>query len=335
MRRLSAKNTDTVPSIEYIESPAAVSIASTEIRKFLKRIITGKDTDLIISTVRKGSWIIDDILRTCRLNLKHYTNQNIKDVSLSDLEGKSILIFDDSVKTGESILTILSEMTGYRHVRAACIMINDDALKTFRERGIDVDYLERFKEYASYNNDNGELAQGCQAYYYAYFMIPYISTLSVNYSPDYKSLSLIIKGGSTKDLKNMTDLVAKTIMEDRGGDIHEVDSTLYTRRISFNIDVKYLEGRLLDLNVPYESDLSKIRVSASIYKDFSEIVVTPMFCPICDDVKGLDMKSLPFLLSEGFISDYCKKTVACLTKNGFDIIRKRVMTGTSGDNGAM
>jgi len=64
MRRLSSKNKDTVSSIEEIEPPAAATLASVEIRKFLINTITKKETDIIISTIRKGSWIIDDILRT-------------------------------------------------------------------------------------------------------------------------------------------------------------------------------------------------------------------------------------------------------------------------------
>ena len=64
MRRLSSKNKDTVSSIEDIEPPAVVTLASTEIRKFLRNTIAKRKTDIIISTIRKGSWIIDDILRT-------------------------------------------------------------------------------------------------------------------------------------------------------------------------------------------------------------------------------------------------------------------------------
>ena len=70
--------------------------------------------------------------------------------------------------------------------------INDGALKKIKEKEIEVEYLEKFEEYTSYDEKSRELTPGCQAYYYTFFMIPYISSLSVNHSPDYTSLSVIV-----------------------------------------------------------------------------------------------------------------------------------------------
>ncbi|MCL2032714.1 MAG: hypothetical protein FWG96_05550 [Methanomassiliicoccaceae archaeon] len=333
MRKLSPKNMDTVPSIEDIESPAAVTVACIEIRRFLTDIITKKDTDVVISTLRKGSWIIDDIIKIRNLKVIHYTNENIEKVPSTDLLDKNILIFDDSIHSGQSVINVLSKINKTDDVRAACITINDEALEKIEECGIEIEYLEKFKDYYKYG-DNGELIPGCQAYYYAYFMMPYISNLSVNYSPDYKSLSISVEGGLPKDLKSMTDSIISAIEESCQNSSYEVDNTMYTRRVSLHINGKCLCRYLSELKIPYETDISKLRISASIYGNYSEIVVTPMFCPICEDVDGIDLKNLPFLLSERFIADNCGKIINSLTTNGFSVVKKNIIVGTAGNNDA-
>lgn len=331
MRRLSSKNIDTVPSIEKIEFPATVAVACAEVRRFLMEIITKENTDVIISTLRKGSWIIDDILRVYGLNITHFTNKRLEEVPKEDLFDKHILVFDDSIHEGKSIINILSKINMPCSVRVACIAINDEAVEKIEKEGIDLVYLERFRDYTKYG-DNGELVPGCQTYYYAYFMIPYISNLSVNYSPDYKSLSIIVKGGLPKDLTTMTDSVVSVLTENVENDSYEVDSTMYTRRVSLSIDKEYMGLHLSELKIPYETDLSKLRVSASICGGFSEIVITPMLCPICEDVEGVYMKGLPFYLSEKFIEDYRNKITDRLRKNGFDILQQQIIIGTAGSN---
>jgi len=266
------------------------------------------------------------------MNAKHYTNECVKDIPSSCLNDKDVLVFDDSIHTGKSVTDILSGIPGSSRVRVACVMINDEALEALKKKDIAVEYLEKFKEYTSYDG-NKELSQGCQAYYYVYFMIPYISTLSINYSPDYKSLSLMIRGGSSKDLKKMTDPIIGAVNGVDEDDVYVVDDTLYTRRISFSIDGKYLDDFLNDLDVPHEIDQSKIRVSASVYKDYSEIVITPMLCPICVDTEGVDAEKLPLMISERFIRDHCEKISEILTENGFEITWRRIVKGTADHNG--
>ncbi|MCL2607086.1 MAG: hypothetical protein FWD92_00805 [Methanomassiliicoccaceae archaeon] len=134
MRKLSSKYRNSVPSIEFMEPPAAVTLASAEIRKFLIDTITKRETNLIISTMRKGSWIIDDILNTSDLRIEHYTNYDLEKITPSALSGKHILVFDDSIKTGESTLSVLSKLGGLVNVCVACIAINDKALMNIKEK---------------------------------------------------------------------------------------------------------------------------------------------------------------------------------------------------------
>lgn len=330
MRKLSSGCKETVRSIEDIEPPAAVAVACAEIRRFLTDVITKKDTDVIISTLRKGSWIIDDILRVRNLKTVHYTNGNIDEIPFDDLSDAHILVFDDSVHTGQSITDLLSRIGELRNVRVACIAINDGAVKEVEKRGVSVEYFERFRDYALYG-DRGELIPDCQAYYYTYFMIPYISNLSVNYSPDYKSLSIVIWGSSPKDLKLMTDSVVNAIECDGQNDSYVVDSTQYTRRVSLIIGEDCLESCLSDLKIPHETDTSKIRVSASAYGKYSEIVVTPMFCPICGEIDEIDIGGLPFFLSERFIRSYCERIMDSLTKSGLCVVQRKIIIGTAGN----
>ena len=145
MRRLSSKNKDTVSSIEDIEPPAVVTLASTEIRKFLRNTIAKRKTDIIISTIRKGSWIIDDILRTSGIGdtletlppdgidnthwtsdskIVHCTNGDIEKITSLDPSDKHVLVFDDSIHNGDGALDILSKIKGFADVRVVCIAIN-------------------------------------------------------------------------------------------------------------------------------------------------------------------------------------------------------------------
>lgn len=216
-------------------------------------------------------------------------------------------------------------------------MINNEALKKIKKEGVEVEYLEKFKEYTTYDEESGELTRGCQAYYYTFFMIPYIKGLSVNYSPDYRSLSVIVEGGSSKELQAMIDSVVGVIsikndlVYEKKNDLYEVDNTKYTRRASLGIDESYLEEYLSELKAPYEIDILKLRISASAYRDYSEIVVTPMLCPICDDVAGVDMEGLPFYLSGKFINEHREKIISGLKNGGFNVLRNSVMPGMADD----
>lgn len=332
MRRFSS-DVDAVPGVEEIEAPAAVAVACEEIHGFLTDVLIRRKTDVIISTLRKGSWIIDDFLKIRDLKILHYTNKELEKIPYADLSDKNVLVFDDSIHSGDSVNAVLSKVRGHRNICVGCIAINEEALSALKKRGFEVKFLKSFMDYKSCGC-NQELLPGCQQYFYTYFIIPYISNLSVNYSPDYKSLSLMVEGGSQKTLKPMTDSVVRAIKKSCQNDLYEVDNTVYTRRVSLNIDRECMDTYLSELGIPYEMDLSKLRISASLYKNYSEVVVTPMFCPICESVEGTDMDDLPFLLSERFIRDHCENIIGSLKENGFDVVQNNIIIGTAGNNGA-
>ena len=129
----------------------------------------------------------------------------------------------------------------------------------------------------------------------------------------------------------MIDSVVDAISTDKDV-FYEVDSTMYTRRVSLVIDEKYLEKYLSNLEIPYETDISKLRISASAYSDCSEIVVTPMFCPICDDVASVEMENILFYLSEKFISEHRVKIIGRLKENGFTVIKDNLIPHTADDS---
>lgn len=325
MRRLSSTDIDTSLSIENMEPSIAISIATKDIRRFLNDKIKGGEVDVILSTLRKGSWMIDDFLKIQGFNIAHYyIGQKIQD---EKLKGKRIVIFDDSIHTGKSIISDVTKAKEFGTVKVVCIAINDEAINTIKENNVKVDYLKKFEKYVAYG-DQGELLPDCQGYYYAYFMIPYISNLGVNYSPDYVSLTIMIKGGSVKEMDNITRVVMGSINDLNVDCANEIDCKSNTKRTSVDIGTSYLEKYIAEeLETKYEADISKLRVSVSIYDGYSEIVITPMLCPICDDISGIDMVDLPFYLSKKFISEVCSDIMHGLESAGYEIIKKHLIAG--------
>lgn len=329
-RKQKSEDIDVGLSIESLEPSAAVAIARTKIRKFLTEIIIDKKTDVIISTLRKGSWIIDDFLKIKELDIRHFSANSKLDCE--EFNGKHILIFDDSVHTGKSIRETLEKTEKFENVRVGCIVINDETKQEIEATGVSVTSLESFKDYTLYGK-GGELIPGCQAYYYAHFMIPYVSNLSVNYSPDYVNLSLILESSSSKELETIISCAINGIQGVERKEFYEVDRTANTMRASVPINKEYLDRYLMsELGATYEPDISKLRVSATVYRNYSEIVITPMFCPICDDIQGIIMEDLPFILSKKFIKEACGDTIATLEKAGYKVREKGLIIGTVGNN---
>ncbi len=80
-------------------------VARVEIENFLDSAVS-EDIDLIVSTPRKGSWIIDDYLlkRVAhgRTAPRHITVSDIdKTDSFGDL---NVMVFDDSVHTASTVM---------------------------------------------------------------------------------------------------------------------------------------------------------------------------------------------------------------------------------------
>ena len=267
-----------------LSTPFTTLLSTSTVLSFLDRSIP-KDTDLIISTVRKGSWIIEDYIRRTGKRIRNITST---EPFPKGYENAKILFFDDSVHKGRTILemyrniprTTINNKLCETNATVCCIAINEEAVKDLNSNGIkNICYLKLFKSYEEYRiegSEDKELIAGCQSYYYSHFIVPYISGLTFNYSPDYRSLSIRIKSDTSvnleKILRTVFDSIRNYTME-----ITELYRDTITIRKVAELTTAFTDEILKGLcTAPFESDMGKIRVSAIAYKGRIEIVVTPI-----------------------------------------------------------
>ncbi|MDR3282172.1 MAG: phosphoribosyltransferase [Candidatus Methanoplasma sp.] len=313
------KCSDVAPSVEEVVNPITQIIARCEIQDFLRKTLDDVKPDAIVSTLRKGYWIIEDFIRAYGLeeSLVHVTTDGVDD---GILEGKSILIFDDSIHTGNGIEGTVKKAVelSKKPVHVACITINREAYDKIQSLGhVDIIHLKIFDEYLKFNKN--EFLPGCQAYYYFHYMVPYISTLSVNDSPDFCGLRLRIEGSSVDKLSPMMDCILNSLkhLTSSDGD-HNRDSYIGTKRVSVDLDW----DKVSDHMEAFEKDIAKVRISASVRPNCSELVLTPMICPRCSDgdVNNTGVEHLLFTTSEDFINRNANVVQKELEAHGFHVI---------------
>lgn len=286
---------------EYpLSSGLSASMASVIIRGFLHDLLAD-GYELIVSTLRKGSWIIDDYLRREGIGTPHMisTNSDVAEAS----KNRKVLIFDDSVRTGGSILDAYERIkNSCRSFTVGCLLINDEAMDSLRDSGIpagSIRTMESFHRYREY--EGGLLSAGCQAYYYTNVVVPYVGTLLVNRSPDFMSLVIDSECRPGMDPESMCIGILELFIRAPGADIHLVDRSPNVLRVSEDLDQCYLLEAIEEPVGAWEPDQCKLRVSAACYNGHLEITVTPMICPITvrDDDEGCLER-----LSSDFIARY-------------------------------
>lgn len=287
------------------------------------------DTGLVISTVRKGSWIIEDYVRRRDRSLSNITsNEQLP----SGYGSGRIVLFDDSIHSGRTIEGLYRELVDAGDGRippgsitVCCIAINADALARLNAAGMDdVRYLRLFKTYEDYVVRDGrqqELTSDCQSFYYSHFIIPYISGLLFNYSPDYESLSISVKNDTSSNLEEIADIVVEAL-----DDILTRVDTLYqdTRVIRRSAELSSeFASRMLGTyySEPFETDMRKIRVSVVSWNGRAEIVITPIVSYIIKT--DADLSDLLVRCSENIIGDVREKVISKLESGGYCILDTR------------
>jgi len=241
--------------------------------------LLGRGYDLIVTTPRKGSWIIDSFMKKKGLSIPHAPFSD--DQHRIDADGLDVLVFDDSVHTGDSVLRAVSAISNAKNITVGCILINKEA-KELLEKDVRISnpirYREIFERYTGKNPD-GYLSDDCQQYRYAYCLIPYIHHLSENRSPDFSSMVITIPD-STADMKGVASAILERI--DLSSEPYTVDSVPGRLRISAEIDQQSIKS-IIDGMTISSMDQCKIRISCSDYGTWKECTVTPMICPVTVD----------------------------------------------------
>ncbi len=301
------------------QNPESVRTSVLLINSFLRKTLDELRPDLIISELRKGSWIIDNYLQINGLNIVHKSSKS--DLESSDFEGKRVMIFDDSVHTGSSIINIFNKVKGRCSVSICCIAVNNDAMKSFAEQGIDVEkdvhFLKCFDVYCDY--ESNRLTEDCQSYFYTFVMIPYIGWLTVNQSPDFTVCRALVESKGDISPAGIARIIYKAL------DIEcekyaDVSSSRKASRFSMPLDDSVY--RYVDLE-DIEKEYAKLRISvAELYQSVS-VTITPIISFMTSD--DCDIDQLMYVPGERYLKDNEVRIKDALSKVGkllrFDIVR--------------
>ena len=308
-----------------LSTPFTTLLSTNTVLSFLDKSIP-EDTDLIISTVRKGSWIIEDYLRRTGRHIRNITSN---EPFPKEFEDAKILLFDDSVHTGRTVLDLYRNIprtnnktnSHETYTTVCCIAINEDAVKKLNAGGIEnIRYLKLFKNYDEYRMEGTkekELTPGCQSYYYSHFIVPYISGLTFNYSPDYRSLSIRIRTDTSANLNGVITTVfdaIRPLITDTTILYQNTTTLRETAELNPSFTAEILKGFC---TAPFEPDMGKLRVSAIAYSGCIEIVVTPIVSYRVDT--DADLRHLLFRCSDEIISATEDKIADALERDGYTI----------------
>jgi len=214
-----------------------------------------------------------------------------------------------------------------------CLIINDEAIKIIHQKYPETEIiaLKQFSKYENCNKDN-ELLPGCQTYYYIHYVVPYASSLSINYSPHFYNWRLKIDPCNDDQVDYILENLIKSISSDIMLEKSVWNPFIRTRRASVNINwrneipVKWI-NRCSD-------DFSKIRIAASMYNNYTELVITPMICPIissndlsndCEIFSNNEYEDILRDFGEYYIENHKKEILSELKKLNISLIEEDVV----------
>lgn len=160
-----------------------ITIIRNEIDAFLLQLLeeSTPTIDSVVGIERKGYRIFRNFL------LEHPSLDRVDLISsnkleLSDLSGKRVLVFDDSIHRGTKALDVIRQVKqlGAIDIRCACLLCNDMASSSISALS-DVPVSSCKPLFSSYHE---------QSRWYRSWEVPYLSTLRVKDNPDYPMMVL-------------------------------------------------------------------------------------------------------------------------------------------------
>jgi len=147
------------------------------------------DYDLVIKMKRKGKAIFDDIVEDERFSelekLIQYTNSSVN-YNTPKIEGRKILIFDDSIhysKSARKIINLLKKI-GFKKILFLTVVSQEESLKSLKE-----EYTENenifFLQYKTKNEEDYKK-------FYADYMIGYLDHVNKSLESDHTLIKLKI-----------------------------------------------------------------------------------------------------------------------------------------------
>lgn len=244
--------------------------------------------DLVIKMKRKGKAIFDDIVEDERFSelekLIKYTNSNVY-YNTPKIEGRKILIFDDSIHYGKSarkIINLLKEI-GYEKILFLTVVSQKESLELLKE-----EYTENenifFLQYKTKNEEDYKK-------FYADYMIGYLDHVNKSLESDHTLIKLKIDTFIEKEK------FLKLFNENRNY-IYEVE-----RFVEKNNEYK------ISLECPWIYN----RMDKSFFNNISmDMVKVRFFVKLnppnkIDRLGTTDINLSPALIPREFNLDFCKK----------------------------
>lgn len=284
---------NTSPGGPLINDSTSLSMR-TKVSGFLIGVVEKNSINTVLSIARKGTWMMDDAIRTFLkskgiTHLSFGTDSNIP-------EKARVMVFDDSVNTGRHMSEALDMVlrAAPDSITAVTLAITCDTLENLKTRyegqAIGFESMMVFESYKDFNAYS-ELRPGCQSYYFATAILPYVNTLDSNRNPGFYNWVVGLDSSANPD--SVFEHV-KIYMESRGWTFNQYMKSVAfdnARHISFD---RYSEETLANIH----GGFSKVRFSLVDTGEAWELSVSPILC--------FDMK-----INEGTAVDEC-----CLALSG-------------------
>lgn len=289
---------NTSPGGPLINDSTSLSMR-TKVSDFLIGIVENNSINTVLSIARKGTWMMDDAIRTF-LKSKEITHLSFGTDSCIP-EKARVMVFDDSVNTGrhmsEALDTVLNSAPDT--IIAVTLAITSDTLENLKKRyigrGIRFESMKTFESYKDFNAYS-ELRPGCQSYYFATAILPYVNTLDSNRNPGFYNWVIGLDSSANPDY--VFECV-KEYMEDKGWTFNPLIKGVAfdnARHISFDRC-----GRETLTNI--HGGFSKVRFSLIDAGGMWELSVSPMMCFDIEIKDDVTVDDCCLELSGGFISE--------------------------------
>lgn len=279
-----------------------------EVREHIVGIVERHNIDYIIGIPRKGYWIVDDAVKTYLRGYDVECASYDSDRSY-DVMGKNVLIFDDTINTGQHVTEAVHRV---RESRPASIVVGTLAIIEQTARKLEVDlasdipfHVESIRTFEVYDRyESGRVVPGCLCYYYAYVVRPLIYSLCLNPVNDYCNWFF------------RTDAICSHVILDR------IKQTLGITEHKVVLEEEFRSRYVLPIPWdmaypgyrPESRSLSKLRISTVSLDDEVMVMVTPVMNPIVDhDQSNDDAQSFFNDISRAFIESIKDRILDAMT----------------------
>lgn len=315
-----------IASLEEIIDEDKVPQTEEEVREFILKLLIDNGThfDVVIGADRKGIRILKEVIASCpgAITCKVMSDNQIEPEAL---KGARVLVFDDSIHTGNKVLTILGEIEKQapKSMTIACLLVNEDGKRYIEGSypGIEIHSCKLiFKRYAD------------QADMYVTWEMPFLSRQGNKDNPDYPALKLETSDHDIDGIiRSMTEILVMIAPPKEEG-LYEMSNSPKSRSITIEAEA----GSVI-IPKPYDSisehDCTKIRCSVVDYGAKVEVTVMPIINPRFDSdnchIDATAPDKCLYKLLKAKKSDFCCRMCipvlvnqAFVTNNGGIILEK-------------